>query len=229
MKDIFEDKDSQHAHDKFIRYSKGVFVGPLLKIRFTKSAIKLSGSFHFTDELLWLIANEYPKKEFHVKGSLIWNADLSQALAELGIKYSKVSKSRGIFKYQLENDVNLKKFMEAMGDFNILLSVKDDELSLSTKPTFPKPNKEFTVDFCKATFPSSFKDLIMKEFAFGVKEKKVNLLEIQHSIVVNDIILPQDAENFDIARREAKRVGTIERKVTVNGGETEVLKKEFKV
>ena len=37
-------------------------------------------------------------------------------------------------------------------------------------------------------------------------------IEVSHRIIVDDIILPKNAANFEEARRLAKRKGTVERK-----------------
>jgi len=228
IKDIFEKKETQHSHNKFIRYSKGKFVGPLMKIKFSKTDIKIATSFHFTDELLKLMVEIIGDKVIPIKGFLIWNTDLSKELSSIGIKYSKVSKSRGIFKYTIENEVSLKDFMEKMGNFNLLISVKNENISLTTKTSFPKPNKEFGANFCKVTFPVEFKDIIFKEFLFDVKSNSAKSVEIKHEINVEDIELP-NIDDFDKARRLAKRVGTIHRFVSLDGSEFKETKINFKV
>ena len=227
IKDLFEKNQTEHLHNKFIRYSKGNFVGPLLKIKFTKNDVKIYASFHFTDELLSMCADILGNDPVHVKGSLVWNQDLAPQLAELGIMYSKVSKSRGIFKYTLENDVPLQDFVKSMGGYHVLLTIKEEGLSYVTKSSLPKPNKEFGADFCKVTLPQSHAKKVMEEFAFDVK-CTAKQIEIEHKIEVTDIELPENITDFDKARREAKRVGTIVRKVIVDGEETETSQ-DFKV
>lgn len=229
VKDIFQDKVTEHAHNKFVRYSKGDFVGPLITVKKTKANIKIAASFHFVDELLILISKTLKNQTVHIKGTLVWNEDLSEKLSKLGIKYSKVTKSRGIFKYVLENDVNITDFVDAMNDYHLLVTIKHEEVSLTTKSSFPKPNKEFTGDFCKATFPVSMEKTILEEFAFDVKEPKLKQVQIKHRILVDDIVLPEDTSDFEVARREAKRVGEIERSVSVNGGDPVITKKKFNV
>ena len=169
IKDLFEKNQTEHLHNKFIRYSKGNFVGPLLKVRFSKKDIKVYASFHYTDELLQMVASILGNKQIHIKGTLVWNQDLAPALAKLGIIHSKVSKSRGIFKYTLENDVPLQDFVNEMGNYHLLINIKEGDLSYVTKTSLPKPNKEFGADFCKVTFPASLTKKVMSEFAFDVK------------------------------------------------------------
>ncbi len=216
IKDIVQNQITEHAHNKFVRYSRGVFTGPLAKIKFTANNVRMSASFHFSDELLMMVADYMGDREVHVKGSLVWNKDLSADLARLGIKYSKVTKSRGIFKYVLDNEVRLKEFVDEMINYNLLLTIKEEDLSLVMKPSFPKPNKEITSDFCKAVFPGSFAKKIKAEFAFDMKEEKVKDIEIKHEIVINDLEIP-DINNFEEARRLAKRMGTLKRSIAVNG------------
>lgn len=220
MKDVFEGKVSEHAHNKFVRYSKGNFVGPLINIKISKANVKVSASFHFVDELLMMVAKVLGDKVVHVEGTLVWNEDLSVELAKLGIKYSKVSKSRGIFKYSLENDVNIKDFVQEAIKYNVLVKIKEEEVSLVTKNAFIKPNKEFGPDFCKAVFPIEMADEILSEFAFDVKGEKLKDIRITHAFTIDDIILPKDAPDFETARKEAKRVGLAKRVVLINNSET---------
>lgn len=228
IKDIFNKKTTEHAHDKFIRYSKGVFIGPLLEVKLSKTQVKIKASFHFVDELLFFMAEVLGNKIVHITGSLVWNTDLGEDLGKLGIKYAKVSKSRGIFKYDLDNDVAMKDFMDLMGKYHILATIKDGDISFVTKTSFPKPNKEFTADFCKVSLPGTIAKRVIEEFAFDVAEKNIKEISIKHKIVVEDIELP-DIDDFDKARRVAKRVGTIERSIGINGAEPVITKIKFKV
>lgn len=36
IKDVFKKQETEHAHNKFIRYSKGNFVGPIINIKVSK-------------------------------------------------------------------------------------------------------------------------------------------------------------------------------------------------
>ncbi|MFP4402051.1 MAG: hypothetical protein ACLFPL_02370 [Candidatus Nanoarchaeia archaeon] len=220
IKDIFEKNSSQHAHNKLIRYSKGEFTGPLLKVKFSPSFIKLSTSFHFIDEILILLANHLGDVEVNIKGSLIWNQDLSEELEQLGIYYSKVSKARGIFKYTLDNTVRLKQFVELFSTYNLLVNFKYQNVSVAMKSALPKPNKEITADFCKLTFPKEMEKILRDEFLFDIKEQ-CKEVTIEHKIVVDDIILPQEEGlDFDSIRRLAKRKGTLYRKIIIDSKDT---------
>ncbi len=218
IRDIFEKKKTEHAHDKFVRYSKGNFIGPQIKIKITKGGIKLNGSFHLVDEILILMGDYLKDREVSIKGTLAWNKDLAPELEQIGIKHLKVKKSRGIFNYTLENTIKFKEFVSTLGDYHILINFKEEDLTLSTKNKFPKPNKDITHDFCKTNFPESMVKKILAEFAFDVDVKGAKDILISNLIEVNDIKLP-DVENFDEARRLAVRSGVVKRIVTVNGGD----------
>lgn len=222
IKDLAEKKATEHAHNKFIRYSKGNFVGPLMNIKFSSSGIKIKSSFHLWDELLGIVGDTLGSVQTHVVGTLIWNCDLSPEFAKLGIKYAKLSKAQGIFKYALDNDVNVKTFYEMMGKYNLLLSLKTEKVVYSTKSALPKPNKEIVADFCKVLLPLSCKDYILKEFAYDVKGEHKEIT-IAHEIIVDDLELPK-TEDFAQARRLAKRKGMLIRKVTLgeNTQETKI-------
>lgn len=220
IKDIFEKKETKHAHNKLIRYSKGDFTGPLLKVKFSPSSVKLYTSFHFIDEILILLANHLGNVKVNIKGSLIWNEDLSQKLQQLGIMYSKVSKARGIFKYTLDNEVDLKNFVELFSTYNLLVNFKYENVSVAMKSALPKPNKEITADFCKLTFPKEMEDILREEFLFDIKDK-CKEVKIAHRIVVDDIILPPEEDlDFEMKRRLAKRKGTLYREITIDNKET---------
>ena len=219
IKNIFENNIDLRTHNKFIRYSRGVFTGPLIKLKVVGSNLKVSSSFHLTDELLLIISDILGNTIVHVKGSLIWNRDLTEEFGKLGIKYAKVTKSRGIFNYALDNEVNIKEFCNYMSDFNLLVSLKYEGFSLTTKSSFPKPNKEITPDFCKAVFPLKEAGKIFKELAFDVDfNKGVKEVVISHEIIIDELDLP-NIENFEEARRVGKRKGILKRHVSVNGGE----------
>jgi hypothetical protein len=118
--------------------------------------------------------------------------------------------------------------MKNLGEYHILISFKTNDIKLSTKSKYPKPNKEFTNDFCKAIFPLSMAKKLLEEFAFDVKEKNVKDILIRHEIIINDIELPK-VENFDEARRLAKRIGIIKRYVSINGGDEKMTEIKVKV
>jgi hypothetical protein len=193
-----------------------------------KNSVKVNGSFHIASEILTLMAEYLGNREVEIKGNLSWNEDLSPKLANIGIKYLKVTKSRGIFNYVLQNVVKFKDFVENLGNYNLLVSFKEDDAKLTTKNKLPKPNKEIAKDFVKAVFPIEMKDRILDEFAFDVKDKNAKDILISHKIFVDNIELPK-VETFDEARRLAVRSGKIVRKIAFDDGENVVSEKKYSI
>ncbi len=224
IKDIFESKITEHAHNKFVRYSKGNFIGPLVSLKVQKAGIKVATSFHFVDELLELVSSVLKDRVVHIKGVVVWNQDLGPKFEELGIKYMKVTKSRGIFKYIIDNEIKFIDFVNNFKNYNLLVNVKTDEVTMSCKTNFPKPNKEVAKDFCKCLFPIEMKEKLFSEFAFDVEiTPKLKDVLIKHKIIITDIKLP-DVDNFEEARRLATRVGTLERLIYINKEEEPSIK-----
>lgn len=230
IKDIFEKKNTQHAHDKLIRYSRGVFTGPLLKVKFSKNEIKLNTSFHIVDEIYLMIANWIKNEKVEIEGLISWNKDLTDKFSKVGLKYLKVSKLRGIFKYTLKNEVEFLEFINIFSKFHLLVSFKTkDGISVTTKLAFPKPSKPIIANFCKISLPIEFKELILKEFLFDVNiPKNLKSVLISNKILIDDIILPP-IEDFEIARRDAKKIGKIIREVEVNTDEKIISEVKFNI
>jgi len=230
IKDIFNKESTKHAHEKFVRYSKGNFVGPILNIKITKNNLKLNSSFHLSDEILIIMGDYLGDREVHVKGTLAWNKDLAPDLEKSGIKYLKAVKSRGIFNYKLDNDIVLKRFVEDLGKYHVLLSFKEDDLKLTSKPKFPKPNKEISGDFCKTIWPIELKEKILSDFAFDVEDLSgIKDIEISHDIIIEDIVFPKNSDNlpFEEIRKLAKRKGKLVRRIKTNKDDSTLVTKEI--
>lgn len=224
IKEIFE-KDSQEKriHGKFIRYSKGNFTGPLIKIKKQKDSLKIKSSFHIVDELLWLATKYTSEKDVNIKGTISYNMDLSAEFEELGLKYMKVSKSRGIYKYQIDNVVNIDNFVNKMADYNPLLSFTSKNVKITTKKSFPKPNKEITNNFCYLELPLEAEEEIYSNFCFDIDERPKDI-DISHTIIIDEIVFPDKKDiSFEQLRRESQRKGTIKRELQYNGNH---IKKE---
>ena len=228
IKQIFENKINEHTKSKFLRYSQGEFVGTLLKVEKNKNDLKVESSFHIIDELLNVISKEIGNKKVEVKGTLTYNEDLRDKLEENGIKYPKITKSRGIFNYKLDNEVELEKFIKNMKNYNLIISFKHKDIKFISKTKLPKPNKEISDKFCKAVLPISILNKIKKEFLFDIGKKEFKQIYISHKIRVDEIIFPKDKKmSFEEIRRKSKRKGEITREILFDKKEKIVSKKNF--
>ncbi len=214
IKNIFENKQNEKVHNKLIRYSKGFFEGPKIKIRKQKDNIKIKSSFHIVDELLELVVKYNTENIVLIKGVIIYNEDLEKKFEELGLKYVKVTKSRGIHKYELNHEVDIKKFFEVFNNYNPLVSFTTKDVKITTKKSFPKPNKEISDSFCYIQLPISAEKEVYESFCFDIKDEYPKFVDISHDIIVEEVIFPKtDLEDFKEIRRLAKRKGKIKRYV----------------
>ena len=219
IKDLFLKNQSENAHKKFVRYSRGIFCGTLLRIRVSKTNIALNSSFHLCDEILDLIAKKIGMRKIEVKGTITKGCDLTNELEKLGVCVLKVSKNRGICTHLFSGEVCFEKFVSSVFMYKPLLNFETDEISYVTKSSYPKPNKEVKFDFCKVRLPLLMKKEIFENFLFDVKKDFKEIL-LTHKIEIEDIEMPKNCD-FENAREFAKRKGTLTRKVEIKG-ETEI-------
>lgn len=215
IKKIFEDKADDLTHRIFSRFGKGDYDNRgLIEIK-TGSKINIKTSFEFSNYLFNLVSNLIDKGE--VKGKIISDEDFEKEL-DFENNYSKRGK---MYTAELDLELDSNKMKEIYEKFklkNILLSVNSDKVKLICKTSLPKPGGVLKNNFCKLSCDKGFKEIILKEFAFDVKDfKKLN---ITHEFIIDDLIIPEEYENdFKKARHYAKRKGKIIRNINLDGKE----------
>ena len=70
----------------------------------------------------------------------------------------------GIYTHFFSGDVCFEAFVSSTFAYKPLLNFKTDEISYTTKNSYPKPNKEIKKDFCKVQLPVSMSKNIFKIF-----------------------------------------------------------------
>ena len=252
LKDLLEnpeDKDPvknfPHVHRHFIRYSKGNFVGPAVKVRFSKK-ITIDGSFEFEDLFAWLASkamiSEKNNDEIQITGVILSARDFSEALFEIGLDSWVVKKSTGKtknFKCVLDTPTpilcdQLKELVEKLNSSCYLMfNFNTGLISLKTKKKPPRPKtkgdkkKEGTiaekVKFTKLKMPNTdyMRDLIIDEILPDFKEEIVSstkLIELTCSYDISDLILPpkEMRKNSSSIRRFTLRKGILERDCVID-------------
>ena len=84
-----------HIHRRFIRYSKGIFDGPMIRIKFTKNKITVGSAFEYEDILTLLVVKSLPEShtaEFPVTGKIISGKDFTETLKNLGLDLAAKAK-----------------------------------------------------------------------------------------------------------------------------------------
>jgi hypothetical protein len=226
LKDLLEnpkDKDPvkniPHVHKHLIRYSKGNFVGPAAKVRFSKM-ITIDGSFEFEDLFAWLASklmiSQNLKDEIQITGVILSDRDFSETLYEIGLDSWKVKKSTGKtknFKCVLDTPVpisstQLKELVEKLNSGSLcylMFNFNTGTISLKTKKKPPRPKtkgdktKVVTigekVKFTKLKLPNTdyMRDLIIDEIFPDFKDEITSLTKLivlECSYDITDLILP---------------------------------------
>ena len=143
-KPILEDPFEQHLniHRHFYRYSKGVFIGPALKITKTKAKFTLKGAHEYEDLILEAVTKTISNSQdnFEIKGKLIASSDINNDISELGLNWV-LKKSTGKtknFKAEIIDQINKDLLLQAISVFReksyLLLSYNRNAKKWSLKP-----------------------------------------------------------------------------------------------
>ena len=158
---VLEDPANNYmnVHRHFYRYSRGVFIGPALKISKTPAKITLKGSHEYEDLILELVSRSItdPKLEIEIKGKLITGVDVSKIISELKFNWileKKMAQVQGkkekVFKNYTATILDIatkKQLLEAVEKLRIhsylLLSFNvNPSCKISTKVRLPQPSKK---------------------------------------------------------------------------------------
>lgn len=247
LKDLLENpmdsdpvKNFPHVHKHFIRYSKGNFVGPAVKIRFSKN-ITLDGGFEFEDLFAWLASEAMIsgnlKDDIQITGSMLSDRDFSKVLFEIGLNSWKVKKSSGKtknFKCVLDTPVpissaQLKELIEKLNSTCYLMFNFDTgTISLKTKKKPPRPKAKGDkkagktiadkVKFSKLKLPNTdyMRGLIIEEILPDFKDEIISstkLIQLECFYDIRNLILPpkEMRKNSSSIRRLTLRKGILER------------------
>ena len=226
IEQIFTGKVDEKTHQKFIKYGKGKFPGPVLEIKKQKKNIKVKGSYDYSEIFGKLIA-ENADGNFNVTGKILSKNDLDDELIRLGVEIQKKSKKRKLKVYQIKTEIDSGTFKK-LYELNayVLLSLAPVEkinFKLKSKAAPPKPGGGVDDKFCSAVFDISLLDTIMDELCFDAVDdidvenfKKIN---ISHEYKINEIIIPDGVATPAEIRLQAKRKGRIIRKIAVDDEE----------
>jgi len=240
---ILKDPAKEHVdvHRHFYRYSKGVFIGPALKITKSKARITLKGSHEYEDLILEVVANTISEEEIEIKGTIISGSDISDLIMNLGFDWN-LKKSTGKTKNYKANIIsitNQRTLLESIEVFRktsyYLVSFNlNPTCKVTTKKNIPQPSKKKVEDdditkrigFCTGIINNNDKNLSMvqnltlHDFLSEIPEKWKKII-IKNNYKIIDIILPEQVDNWGLKRILAIRKGTLFRSINIDGEELE--------
>jgi hypothetical protein len=237
------DEEVPDIHRRFVKYSKGAFPGPSLKIKITKPKITIKASFDYDDALLSIAIQSVAAKSIQVSGSIISGEDFAPILKKNNFPPDfKVVESKGQaknFKVEIKEDVEIatESLKNALPElFNhcyVLLSFvsKESDVSYKCKAKPPTPNKkdpsdddpEKRIGFATLTFankPENFKlikEILIPEEQVSISNAKEIIIENNYEI--EDLDMPKNEKDSKLIRIKTKRKGKLKRMITIDGKE----------
>lgn len=239
-------KKHKSIHRHFARYSKGIFIGPAIKITKTNTKITLKGSFEYEDLIQEVIATTISDREFEINGVLITGSDIKEDISNLGLDW-KLKKSTGKtinYKAEINNKINSNHLIEIIDTLRetsyLLLSFNlNPTCKVSTKKRIPQPSKKKIeeddinkrIQFCNGVINNSERnikliiDLILIDFKLDLPEKWKTII-ITNNYIITDIIIPKNIKNSSLLRIMALRKGQMKRTLNVDG---ELIEKQYSI
>ncbi len=245
---ILEEPANNHKdiHRHFNRYSRGIFIGPSIKIIKTKAKLTLKGSHEYEDLILEIVIRTMLEKEVDVKGVLISGEDISETITNLGLDWS-LQKSKGKtinYKVKIEDVIKKTTLLESIETFRensyLLLSFNlNPTCKITTKTLIPQPSKKKVEDdkvnnriqFCTGVISNTSKnlelisDLVLSDFKSELPEQWKSII-VFNNYKIMEIELPKDTKNTRLLRIMAIRKGKIIRSVNIDG---ELIEKQYSI
>ncbi|MFH1326554.1 MAG: hypothetical protein ABIH59_00310 [archaeon] len=221
IKKIFDQKIDKEVHKQFIRFGKGEYKGRfLLNLRKSKK-IKVKTSFEFANDLVVLCSDFGNCK---VSGIILSKEDISNVMSQKNIKGNSETKKGGIYYQNNIESQELEKEqlieLEKVSYFT-LLDIEGEEFKLKIKKKLPKPGKaEGKIDdkFCQLEAEEKHYSKIKEDFFWDTPNTKK--IDIKHTIIVKEIIIPKEEKDYAKIREMSKRKGQIIRKIKIDDQET---------
>lgn len=229
IKNVFRKKIDDFTHRCFVRYSRGDFEKEMLKITKTRNAIKLNGGFEYVTAFHRFMAT-IVDHNVHLIGNIVTSRDIESDLSEIGIELKEKKPQRGKagYQYELDCEITPKKYLELTQkcfDCFLLLHMNSGSRSISVKKTKPPKLSKLIENFTRAVFDLADLPKVKNEFLFDIDTNEFRKIEIKHIYHITDIQIPKSVQDDSkMARLNAKRKGTIERRINIDGKE---IKKEY--
>ena len=232
IKKIFEDNIDEPVRLQFEKYGRGEYKNRAL-VQAKKQAgnkYAIGTSAEYSNELVRTVSEKLGSNEVIVKGVVITTHDLTGKL-----KFIDKKQFGGVKKYIIDIAMTGDEIVDLCDKFPKCffgLSFKTSDTELKIRPKAPKTgkpaskgNKEPKADFCKikTTDINLVKSLLFDIDVNGFKEASVN-----HTFHIDDIILPEGETDPLKIRENAKRIGKITRKKTVDEKE-DTTEKKFEI
>lgn len=228
IRKIFSEKVDEEVHREFVKFSKGIFENRYLieaKKQKDRWSIKTGAEFanYFVRKCLEKVSGKVS-----VKGVIVATFDI---VKDAGFEIKGIKQFMGIKQAVVDGEIEAGKIISLMNRqpkafYALSFSTSDGELKIKPKaPKSAKPSTkgegEIKIDFCslKTSDKKIVDDLL---FDFPNFEE----IQIRHTLMINEIILPKNEKDPVKMRELSKRKGVVKRIARIDDAE-KVSEKEF--
>jgi len=210
VKKIFDGKIDDLVHLQFEKFGRGEYKDRAMVLaKRVGNRVNINTTAEYGNEFVRTMGDKLGNGKTKVSGVVISTRDLTGKL-----KFDDKKQFMGVKKYIISDEMTGKEILELCDEFPrafLGLSFKVGEDELKIKPKAPKSGKPSTkggnklkVDFCKL---KTSDEKIIRAVLFDVDNFKN--VEIKHTFLIKDIILPEGVEDPNKMREMAKRKGKI--------------------
>ena len=217
------------VHSRFTKFSVGDFSREPILISQSKKNCKLQTGYEYANDLM-IIAAELLSDNAKVSGEAVLVAAKADPSDDIKAAGFTINSKKGK-KYNLQFDLTSKELVDSvkkLGVYAIIYSklIFGASVQLKMKGSPPKPGS-VKEKFCTLQVEPKLAVAVLDAFLFDVKERSFKKAEINHTFIIEDVVIPKEFQNdFALARLHAKKKGKIQRKVTIDG--KEILSTELK-
>ena len=222
LKEIFcGNPDQDCVHQKFIKYGRGEFEGPVIVIKKSGDSIKINGSYDYADLLVGLILKNV-SGAIKAAGSIFSRTEVKTGLA------GKSRKKMVIYTIEIKGELpvqDLFTLYQQNKDATFLLDLESGTAKIKTKKKQPRPGSGTDAGFFNASLPAGMLGALLQEICFDSPKKDFKEIKITHIYRINELVIPEDCKKDPArARLCAKRKGTVKRRIEVDGAVAETEK-----
>jgi len=210
IKKIVDNNVDELTHLQFQKFSRGIFKNrAVLKVKKNKNKYTISSTGEYINELVREMAEKLGNEKTNMTGAVISTSDLTGKL-----DFTDKKQFQGVKRYLIDTEMSGYEVIKILDEFPkaicaLSFIVGTDKLKI--KPKAPKmgvpgKNGEYPkTDACKLITTDA---KIGESFIFETKDFK--LAEINHTIIIDKVIMPEsDEKDFARIRELAKKQGKL--------------------
>jgi len=217
IKQIFSDDIEDWVHRLFVKYGRGEYQGPRIRIACAGKYVKVSATYDYATALCEVLAKNFGG-ELSVSGKIISREKIEDLVSDF-LKIKKSKGKKGVFELEVAGDVDAQALVGIIaaspGTF-FLLNLTSGKNKIKSKNKLPKPGSKLKEGFVTASYDAGILPTISDEFLFDV-EGDFTEASISHTYKIDELVKPEGVDDPARIRVESKRKGKVIREVSVDG------------